>query len=83
MTSVFNCVSWSRIGLVTYIEDKEFGSSARWLHKSSFPKLLSIKSKTLFYTFEVLGHLKVCIYIFEWVIHKWDIVRKGKKGIVS
>lgn len=81
VTSAFHCVFWPRTGLVTYIEDREFGSSTRLLHSSSFPKLLSAKSKALFYTFEVLGHLKVCIYIFEWVIHRWYEIRKeqGRK----
>lgn len=83
LTSVFNCVFWSRIGLVTYIEDKEFGSSARLLHNCSFPKLLSVKRKTLFYTFEVLGHLKVCLYIFVWVNHRWYKIKKGMQWKVN
>lgn len=48
LTSVFHCVFWPRIGLVTYIEDKEFGSPAGLLHNCSVQGFSPLKAKHSF-----------------------------------
>lgn len=80
-TSGFHCVFVSRIGFVTYTEDKEFGFSARRLHNCPVPKLLSITIETLFGTSEVLGYFKVCVFSFEWVARGGDKIKEEQGGM--